>query len=204
MTSLTAKLVLIALASSLSLAQCKPIGDLKQSIDPLIALPSEFPSQQQTNHHFTSPYGEQQVQYIVHHVPQSSSQPETAVHQQAPTELSGQNGQPRQEVSYVLVDPSGGTQNYQPDTPVEEDCNQKERAEYVAVPDSRQTSEARQEYPGEIVYVGQSGETTRQLTSNNQQDQENFASAVSQSSGVPATILTEIPIRDMPYEGKSA
>lgn len=201
-SNLRGQLLSIVLAAlCISLAVCKPLEAPKKldaasegRSDPLLAMPSEYsPSQ---GPHEVAYVAQPQVHYIVQHEPQAEPNQQQAAELNAPNQ-----GQPRQEVSYVLVKSESGAAQSQPDTPVEEDCNQREANEYVAA--QGLSSEGRQEYPGEIVYVSQNGEN-RQSADGQQHEPESLGSALSQSSGMPATILTEIPVKDMPYEGESA
>lgn len=101
----------------------------------------------------------------------------------------------------------------------EGNCNQKH--EYVSLSNlingenAPQPQEAmkNRDYPGEILYVDQNGNTAQvnnarelivepQLQQQQHGDLGSVTQMISQSSGMPATILTEIPIRDLPEHGK--
>lgn len=199
------KLLLVALVVNSSLAlliEAKALNsEAAADKEPLMATASEYLYQQAPRQRAPRV----QYHYVVQHEPQAVAyQAEPSTHHQQPAShepSAAANGQlsRQEEVSYVLVK----SENGQSDTPVEEDCNQREpRAEYLVAPssaDQASGSEGRQDYPGEIVYINQNGEARQSASSGGQQEQE---SVLSQTSGVPATILTEVPVKNMPYEGK--
>lgn len=65
-------------------------------------------------------------------------------------------------------------------------------------------------YPAEVIYVGQNADTAsqyggqiaRQPSAEQSNDLANMAGLLSRSSGLAATILTEVPVNEMPGEGK--
>lgn len=73
-------------------------------------------------------------------------------------------------------------------------CNQKQ--DYVSAP----SGESKAEYPGEIIYIGQNSEAFN--SPNSRQELSNVAGSLTHSSGMQATILTEVPVNEMPPHSK--
>lgn len=148
---------------------------------------------------------QQQVHYLIEQPQQVvanqvvyAHQPQEAGHvyqQQSP------NSDARQEVYYLQrpAEPHAVEREY-----VQVD-NVAPQAGAISV-----SHEAKHTYPGEIIYLGENTEVLANYGENTPAGEERdqraaiskVAGSVSQSSGLPATILTEIPVKDMPEEGK--
>lgn len=214
--------------------------------DPILALPSDLnqqqaqylqlPYQQPPNSGasnglgtFSYIQGPQSYAQVVYH-----QDPSLFVAQQQQQPASQQRDQPmmipevRQEVSYV-VRPENQIISLEPQQNTEavrDNAGDQLRNEYISIPGMDQMIPVQgggsgepsrmNEYPGEIIYLGQNGELNKLVGGANNQQQEiyrtnqdsskeslsNLAGMISGSSGVPATILTEVPAKDMPQHGK--
>lgn len=190
--------VLTVLAISSTIVSCRSISglenskELKQQEDPMLALPSEQYLYAQGNQQQPET---QQLHYFV------QAQPEQQVVQYVQYE------QPGHQV--VLV-----RQNHHPSFKAEaEECDKKhEYAALSGLTDQPEQHETR-EYPGQVVYISEPNDdaanSIRAATSELTSDQyyanglPKLVESISESRGLPATILTEVPVRDMPPSGKS-
>lgn len=143
-------------------------------LDPMIALPSD---------------GSQQAPEVRYVTYQASEEPHVT---------TTTNGQQHQEVVVEYqVQPSERQQQ----------LNAPYQLMQVALapqqPEAASEQLSGRDYPGEIIYVNQSGETAEQHQHQQQQQQHNSGLVeLAEHAGMSATILTEVPVRDMPLEGK--
>lgn len=205
------------------LSQAKPVlvrrpSPFIEQVDPMLALPS---GKRQQVIYVEQPQAQQQQQPQEVHYVYSNVQQATADSGEPSREtvaLSEQQylqqaaGQPDQylahqpEAPYQLIqvqaEPAGGsgaaTQLHQHQDGMS--CNK--RHEYSSLIGSSNAApptvgETRAEYPGEILYIGQNSELLGQQAGGRAELPD-----LAQNSGMPATILTEIPINDMPADGK--
>lgn len=171
--------------------------------DPLVALPSEsqqmniesarFQPEQNSRYHASLSALSRQGEYEVSHDVSQQQQ-----HREAPLAQQDQSNNANNHEGYYLVKPDGTVIQHVPEKALE-------------VPQQQPASEEpKREYPGDILYVIPNGDSARPLNelpqgrtqNRSSDDYSHIAGAISRSSGLPATILTEIPIRDMPIDGK--
>ena len=197
--------------------------------DPLVALASDYHSGVEAKQ-ASQPQVQQEVIYVYH--PKSSQQqPASNEHEAAAGQAPSSSGAKQNNVEYrTVVEPAA--YQYAPEVAVHHPQRQQVEEHHYAAPQEggeevsrvvtyvhqveqpqQQPQEVVQlkpetqigstEYPGEVIYVGSNGE---QIGGNSQQDSSRTlreaVSSISEVSGMPATILTEVPVKDMPYEGK--
>lgn len=166
---------LILMALLASCIEAKPTKRSEEK-DPLLAMPSD------------------PLHYIEQHQP---------AHHEEVANVGHVEVQPQQqEVREVHYE----TRLVQVGQPEGHEHEQHQPSEYVHVP-SQQSGEISREYPGEILYLNQNNEVVSssaqdQTANSNGHDLSQVAGAISHGSGMSATILTEIPINDMPQEGE--
>lgn len=168
-----------------AVARSVPVpGERVDDKDPMMALPSGRNEQ-----------AHQEVQYVTL---QQAAGPYAMAEDYAaqPQSQLMAEGQPEQQYEMVQMQPRTSEQSQ--DTG--EDCNQ--RHEFTAMLDQQAEPAAANndepsvsaDYAGQLVYVSQGGQEADRL--------KGAAAAWSQASDLSATILTEVPVKDMPAEGK--
>lgn len=196
--------VSLSLAMSLNVAARSIESDRFAENDPMMALPSSEEAHQQLANqevHYVS--SQSRPEYVIEYQPQMQvvSEPavlahqvgaqQTIVYQQQPASEPASAHQPAApyQLIQVPVEAAQAGQTQQQQQPHED------RNQLVNV---QEPASARGEYQGEIVYVQGQAEQP------GEQQRDTSASAISSvaDSGLSATILTEVPIKDMPYEGE--
>lgn len=181
LASKTALFCLVIIGVLTTSIQCKPFATSRSSDrDPILAMPSE--------QDFTY-RGHQPMQYEREY--QAVAQPHASY---APTRYQASSGR-----QYVLVEQS-----------VQSESNKRE-PEYTNMMAGQDEgaqsggSQQRGSYPAEIVYVNQNNEMAKapgKQSSPTADEISNMAGLISHNSGLAATILTEVPVKDMPHDGK--
>ena len=186
-------LVSLALLAAASV-QAKPFaGPIQDQEDPMMALPSGH-QQIVVEHQQQQQQPQTEVQYVYQTVGEQQPQQVQYVQEQhpqpAPFQLQVQmTAEPQQVATHSH---NGAPCNQRHPT----DQSQQQQA---STGDGATTSN---EYPGEILYVGQNSEINYPNSPNGrgQYEVSDVTASLGQASGVPATILTEVPLRDMPED----
>lgn len=174
-----------ALVALVALAQCRPLNQVSSSTksDPMLALDSDG--------QVVSSYVQQQpVQYVYEQqlVPQAYSTQYRfdARHEPSmkPEMYSADNGQ-----RYVLVEQTDQV-SYMP-----RQTEQREYAPVASAPAQAQLG------PAEMMYVEPNSEPAH-ARNEPERDLSSMAGLLSRNGALPATILTEVPVDQMPAEGK--
>lgn len=204
----------------IAVVQAKPFGIVHHQVipknpqeDPLMAMPSQ-------THHIVEQTSQQQqpqqeIHYVYHTVAAERAHEEPRneyQHQQqqqhVATSAPNDSGRDDHKQQYQLVQVSH-------EQGAQQDCQRKQEYLSMANLNGAQPSEEHANadqkndgYTGEVLYVGQNGEIVNSPQSGykvqgaaQQHNQESNTESGS-SSALPATILTEVPAKDMPYDGK--
>lgn len=196
-------LAAVALLNLLSSCESRTIDSVNlhdNSKDPLIAIATD----PQMQHVAYSQVYQSQIELTPsNQYPAVPANPNEIQYEQREAQPELQPGQylPRQSVQYVQV--VHEHEHYDPN------CNQKQ--EYV----QPQLTEPARDYPGQVLYIGQNSEVlnsapetdtgaSTQMLSSQQGPLEldGVVSTISRHAGMPATILTEIPVNEMPSDGE--
>lgn len=218
-------LVTIALivVASLAASDAKPIETQVHSVDqystnhhetdPMMALPSGQEARISG--------AEREVQYVRYELQGAGPQEASMEYQQPAAQPAAQQDQ--QVVVYRQAEEPAATyqlsrqphqhgdgvpcaqrhQEYAPQQQQQQQHRQQQSQDTRANQEQVVASETpRGEYPGEIIYVGQNGEVIAPQAESEPQPLGEVAGSLAQHSGMAATILTEVPVKDMPANGK--
>lgn len=187
----------------------KEIRSIRQR-DPLLAVASEAVDDATNEQVVPQQYYFQNQQMLQYEQPQYHE-----IIQYEPVEFAGrqvreeQLVQPRLErkvvVEHVMELPQSLAQQQHPSDHHNHHADQPDQHEYVSIIDAQHPSPAAdhqgREYPGELVYIRQAGESQEQQTTSGEH-MSKLGAAISRHPGMPATILTEVPVDHMPIHGK--
>lgn len=213
---LTVVVVAKPLDQQVSLQPKATTDNHKDKADPLVALPSDA-SQHQTviyeQAHDPSSTHRTEIQYVyqaqpdttyTHEVPQTVEAPSPARQTMFTVQpgqyiLQGHQGQQADDKSVDGQTSTDCVQSHeyaslaslmsQPQQPIRQQQQQQQQA----------PPNAQSDYQGEVIYMSPEGETVSAREANLGQS---VSQSVAQASGLPATILTEVPANEMPREGK--
>lgn len=175
-------LIVLVLLATLVQVECKSLSNkVKAQKDPLLAVPTDDQTQVVYEHQ------EQPSSYMVPN--------EQALQQDQPLEADQ-----KQEVYYVVDSESGNHQQRSVVGGEQADTNEKPCDTRTQLDGRQQVESARGDYPAEILYVG--GQQQGVIAGPTSERAADYVEAIGHSSGLPATILSEVPVRDIPPHGK--